>query len=162
MNRPLFVGNYLQITWCATLGDRDFFSAVSSFCHVFMVTRASPLVASAFGQHRKFPPHARTTSGTQGSGGLSANENEKHLHRAIIYLIISFPVNPSFALSKCRITIQPSFSCSPFTSIGEKSEIRVYRNSFWLEGFVGNTRVDKKCMVMTDANLIFRILLLTL
>jgi len=32
-----------------------------------MVTRASPLVASAFGQHRKFPPHARKTSGTQGT-----------------------------------------------------------------------------------------------
>ena len=108
------------------------------------MTRASPLVASAFGQHRKFPPQARTTSGTQVSGGLSANENEKNLHRALIHLIISFLINPSFALSKCRITIQPSFSCSPFTSIGEKSEIRVYRNSFRLEGFVGNTRVDQK------------------
>ena len=27
----------------------------------------APLVASAFGQHRKFPPHARKTSGTQGT-----------------------------------------------------------------------------------------------
>ena len=26
-------------------------------------------VASAFGQHRKFPPHARKTSGTQGTTG---------------------------------------------------------------------------------------------
>ena len=33
-----------------TLGARDFSSAVSCFC-----------------QHRKFPPHARKTSGTQGS-----------------------------------------------------------------------------------------------
>ena len=28
---------------------------------------ASPLVTSAFGQYRKFPPHARKTSGTQGT-----------------------------------------------------------------------------------------------
>ena len=52
-----------------TLGAREFSSAVSGFCQVFIVTRifltASPLVASAFGQHRKFPPHARKTSGTQ-------------------------------------------------------------------------------------------------
>ena len=59
-----------------TLGARDFSSAVSGFCQVFIVTRAraSPLVASAFGQHRKFPPHARKTSGTQGklipNGGI--------------------------------------------------------------------------------------------
>ena len=33
---------------------------------------ASPLVASAFGQHGKFPPHARKTSGTQGT--LFANK----------------------------------------------------------------------------------------
>ena len=26
-------------------------------------------MASAFGQHRKFPPHARKTSGTQGTQG---------------------------------------------------------------------------------------------
>ena len=37
-----------------TLGARDFSSAVSGFCQVFI------------GQHRKFPPHARKTSGTQG------------------------------------------------------------------------------------------------
>ena len=37
-----------------TLGARDFSSAVSGFCQVFIVTRA-PLVASAFGQHRKIP-----------------------------------------------------------------------------------------------------------
>ena len=45
-----------------TLGARDFSSAVSGFCQVFIVTRAK----SAFGQHRKFPPHARKNSGTQG------------------------------------------------------------------------------------------------
>ena len=32
--------------------------------------KASPLVASVFGQHRKFPPHARKTSGTQGTSGF--------------------------------------------------------------------------------------------
>ena len=31
-----------------------------------IVSSASPLVATAFGQHRKFPPHARKTSGNQG------------------------------------------------------------------------------------------------
>ena len=45
-----------------TLGARDFSSAVSGFCQVFI----APLVASTFGQYRKFPPHARKTSGTQG------------------------------------------------------------------------------------------------
>ena len=44
----------------STLGARDFSSAVSGFW--FPVS-----VASAFGQHRKFPPHARKTSGTQGT-----------------------------------------------------------------------------------------------
>ena len=55
----------------STLGARDFSSAVYGFCQVFLVV--SPPVASAyaedvsaFGQHRKFPPHARKTSGTQG------------------------------------------------------------------------------------------------
>ena len=44
-----------------TLGARDFSSAVSGFCQVFIVTRgksiflaAPPRVSSAFGQHRKF------------------------------------------------------------------------------------------------------------
>ena len=45
-----------------TLGARDFSSAVSGFSQVFIVTRAK----SGFGQHRKFPPHERKTSGTQG------------------------------------------------------------------------------------------------
>ena len=56
-----------------TLGARDFSCAVSGFCQVFMVTRAKasrlrPTAedVSAFGQHRKFPPHARKTSGTRG------------------------------------------------------------------------------------------------
>ena len=57
-----------------TLGARDFSSAVSGLCQVFIVTRAKsrswlrPTAedVSAFGQHRKFPPHARKTSGTQG------------------------------------------------------------------------------------------------
>ena len=33
--------------------------------------KASPLVASAYGQHIKFPPHARKTSGTQVIRGAS-------------------------------------------------------------------------------------------
>ena len=43
-----------------TLGARDFSSAVSGFCQVF-------------GQHLNFPPHARKTSGTQGSSNLLQN-----------------------------------------------------------------------------------------
>ena len=57
-----------------TLGARDFSSAVSGFCQVFIVTHANcswlrPTAedVSAFGQHRKFQPQARKTSGTQGS-----------------------------------------------------------------------------------------------
>ena len=64
----------------STLGARDFSSAVSGLCQVFIVTRAKRFSrgfacswlrstaedVSAFGQHRKFPPHARKTSGTQG------------------------------------------------------------------------------------------------
>ena len=65
-------GAVFKIPGFVTLGARDFSSAVSGFCQVFIVTRASPLVASAFGQHQKFPPHARKTSGTQGRG-LSAS-----------------------------------------------------------------------------------------
>ena len=54
-----------------TLGARDFSSAVSGFCQVFIVTRAksaffSLLRRTTEGRHRKFPPHARKTSGSQG------------------------------------------------------------------------------------------------
>ena len=51
----------------STLGARDFSNAVSRFCQVFIVTRANSF-SRGFGQHRKFPPHARKTSGTQGKG----------------------------------------------------------------------------------------------
>jgi len=55
------------------LGARDFSSAVSGFCRVFIAARGfglRPTAAedvSAFGQHRKFPLQARKTSGTQGN-----------------------------------------------------------------------------------------------
>ena len=71
-----------QMSWThdGTLGARDFSSAVSGFCQVFIVTRAKRFFSrlrrswlrptaedvSAFGQHWKLPPHARKTSGTQG------------------------------------------------------------------------------------------------
>ena len=51
-----------------TLGARDFASAVSGFCQVFIVIRAKSFAARGVGQHPKFPPHARKTSGTQGRG----------------------------------------------------------------------------------------------
>ena len=64
-------GHFSRLSQPITLGVRDFSSAVSGFCQVFIVTRAKWLRrswrVSAFGQHRKFPPHARKTSGTQGS-----------------------------------------------------------------------------------------------
>ena len=67
-----------------TLGARDFSSAVSGFCQVFIVTRAffsrlRPTAEDvlAFGQHRKFPPHARKTSGTQGRAILTPKRNWK-------------------------------------------------------------------------------------
>ena len=41
-----------EISRGTTLGARDFSSAVSGFCQVFIVTRASPLVASAYGRRR--------------------------------------------------------------------------------------------------------------
>ena len=50
----------------ATLGARDFSSAVSGFCQVFIFSllrrswlRPTAENVSAFGKHRKFPPHAR-------------------------------------------------------------------------------------------------------
>ena len=39
-----------QLESLCILGARDFSSAVSGFCHVFIVTRASPFVASAYGR----------------------------------------------------------------------------------------------------------------
>ena len=58
----------------ATLGARDFSSVVSGFCQVFIFSRLRrswlrPTAenVSAFGKHRKFPPHASKTSGTQGN-----------------------------------------------------------------------------------------------
>ena len=46
--------DFQKILMHITLGARDFSSAVSGFYQVFIVTR-------------KFPPHARKTSGTQGT-----------------------------------------------------------------------------------------------
>ena len=72
----LLVTEWFEWMSAHTLGSRDFSSAVSGFCQVFIVTRAKSFFSrlrptaedmSAFGQYRKFPPHARKTSGTQGS-----------------------------------------------------------------------------------------------
>ena len=64
--RPLSMfldAHLLTMCFCLdTLGARDFSSAVSGFCQVFTADNVS-----AFGQHRKFPPHVRKTSGTQGT-----------------------------------------------------------------------------------------------
>jgi len=58
-----------------------FSSAVSGFCQVFIVTlaRVRPTAedVSAFGQHRKFPLHARKTSGTQ---GISSEKRSRHIY----------------------------------------------------------------------------------
>ena len=59
-------------------GARDFFSAFSGFYQVFIVTRVASAYGrrwSAFVQHRKFPPHARKTSGIQSRDGLSTGIN---------------------------------------------------------------------------------------
>ena len=53
-----------------TLGARDFSRAVSGFCQVFIVTRAVC-------QHRKFPPHARKTSSTQGKHVIESLQKEE-------------------------------------------------------------------------------------
>ena len=63
-----------------TLGARDFSSAVSGFCQVFIVTRAKsgffsrlrcswlrPTAEAVSAFSRQVPPHARQTSGTQGT-----------------------------------------------------------------------------------------------
>ena len=47
-----------QILYLFSLSARDFSSAVSGFCQVFIRPMAE--IVSAFGQHRKFPPPART------------------------------------------------------------------------------------------------------
>ena len=80
-----------------TLGARDFSSAVSGFCQVFIVTRAKSFFSrlrrswlrptaedvSAFGQHRKFPPHARKTSGTQGRFWGTLSQNYRRLYGSL-------------------------------------------------------------------------------
>ena len=55
------MSNAETCTLGSTLGARDFSSAVSGFW-----LRPTAENVSTFGQHRKFPPHARKTSGTQG------------------------------------------------------------------------------------------------
>ena len=56
-----------------TLGARDFSSAVSGFCQVFIVTRAT-----------KTSPHARKTSGTQGSRAMVGNVTLKDAYKMIV------------------------------------------------------------------------------
>ena len=65
-----------------SLGARDFSSAVSGFFTAEDV--------SAFGQHRKFPPHERKTSGTQGR--QIANVNLYHITKLPLYFG-RFPIN---------------------------------------------------------------------
>ena len=67
-----FRGHYhvsLRGQWSITLGARDFSSAVSRFFSRLRRSWLRPTAedVSAFGQHQKFPPHARKTSGTQGN-----------------------------------------------------------------------------------------------
>ena len=81
-----------------TLGARDFSSAVSGFCTAEDV--------SAFGQHRKFPPHVRKTSGTQGR--QMANMNLYHITKLSLYFA-RFPINLTLKLSsrKCQPSPHP-------------------------------------------------------
>ena len=57
---PSFCQLNSMVTGFTTLGARDSSSAVSGF--------GTAEEVSAFGQHRKFSPQARKTSGTQGTG----------------------------------------------------------------------------------------------
>ena len=84
--RVMFMAN-------GSLGARDFSSAVSGFCTAEDV--------SAFGQHRKFPPHARKTSGTQGRE--MANVNLYHITKHSLYFGC-FPIN---------LTLKSSIKCQP-------------------------------------------------
>ena len=68
-----------------TLGARDFSSAVSGFCQL----RPTAEDVSAFGQHRKFPPHARKTSGTQGK---TVPENSRLVERVAVSYSCAFRV----------------------------------------------------------------------
>ena len=63
---------YFHTHHFATLGARDFSSAVSGF---------RPKMCRPSAKHRKFPPHARKTSGTQGIILPSPPENSKSYTR---------------------------------------------------------------------------------
>ena len=84
-----------------TLGARDFSSAVSGFCQVFIVTRAfsrlrpTAEAVSAFG--RQVPPHARKTSGTQGKSILFLEFPLTHI------VSLTFMIDWCFRLSKPRV-----------------------------------------------------------
>ena len=79
-----------------SLGARDFSSAVSGFFTAEDV--------SAFGQHRKFPPHERKTSGTQGR--QMANVNLYHITKLSLYFG-RFPINLTLKLSSIKCQALP-------------------------------------------------------
>ena len=78
-----------------TLGARDFSSAVSGFCQVFIVTRAKSF-SRGFGlQPKMCRPSARKTSGTQGKENEAETENARHGRREIWTPTLSRPPTPS-------------------------------------------------------------------
>ena len=70
-----------------------------SFCDqrekFFSRLRPTAEDVSAFGQHRKFPPQARKTSGTQGKENEAETENARHGRREIWTPTLSRPPTPS-------------------------------------------------------------------
>ena len=102
-----------------TLGARDFSSAVSGFCQVF-------------GQHLNFPPHARKTSGTQGSSNLLQNTS----------LPLRLPkyskcYNKSSNGKKTRVSVNmsnlSSSACFLLRSKLRPSEVKIKIFRYWLQ-----------------------------
>ena len=102
-----------------TLGaqsTRDVSSAVSGFCQVFIYSdpremffsRLRPTAedVSAFGRHRKFPPQARKSSGTQGITNDALREESVNNHRCQCDW-------PPVSLSWSSYTLQPHKASGP-------------------------------------------------
>ena len=143
----------------ATLGARDFSSAVSGFCQVFIFSRLRrswlrPTAenVSTFGKHRKFPPHPRKTSGTQGN--LWPFNGSGHWNWST--LSVSRVLFKSFAFVGCRNNCFFSHTIPYILNVTQQcwwsyfdlgSSLKyLIKNIYFISAFSSGLKCNKSCI----------------
>ena len=106
------------------------------------MTRASPLVTSAFGQHRKFPPHARKTSDTQGSPCLVKFVKSHCKQKGVFHAFLDKRLR--FKIITETISTNPALEKTFAFTIMKKKKIDCYRVVTMLMCIMRNAREGKR------------------